>query len=442
LYLFAFAVNWRDEPPNAESQQLAAIAPRAPIPDEANAYVYVLGFAVPRVGDPAQVGASRAQWIRALAADASIPPSSDPYPGSAPEFQNVPEALAAVLTPCSTGDAGCVAAFEAASGTLRQALDEQRPLIERYRTLLGFGAWQEITTGDLRSPFVSYAEVGYARRLFLLDTWLIAVAGDAKEVRARLTADIAFWRMALASSAWLSSKSIATSYVGQNFVWGNLILRRLPPENRADGIPEAWRRALTQNERSMQRAFSSEWRVIDAAMRSMKRHGVLTPAPEGAKDPRSTFDRVLEPLALPLFQPQATVNRFAAMYVKLETLLDVPYSELGAALAHVPETDEPPHGVLGFTYNLLGHAFAPPEPSVFADYAVRVADLEGARRAAVLAVDLRVLKIPPELAGSMVALAASRDPYTGGPFPWTADPAMISFTGLERASVTRYRFLY
>ena len=77
-----------------------------------------------------------------------------------------------------------------------------------------------------------------------------------------------------------------------------------------------------------------------------------------------------------------------------------------------------------------------------ANNAARVADLEGGRRAALMAADLRVLKIPAELAGAMIPLAASRDPYTGGPFVWTADPPTVSFTGLERTSSTRHRFLY
>jgi hypothetical protein len=91
---------------------------------------------------------------------------------------------------------------------------------------------------------------------------------------------------------------------------------------------------------------------------------------------------------------------------------------------------------------LLGTALGTPQPELAANYALRVADLEGARRAAVLTVDLRLLKIPPELAGAMVALAASRDPYTGGPFAWTPEPAMVSFTGLERTNGTRHIFLY
>ena len=442
LYLFALAVNWRDQPPNAEALELAAAATPDPIPDSANAYVYVLGFAVPRVGDPALIGATRADWIRALAADTEIDRASDPYPGSAPEFQQIPEPLAAVLTPCSTPDASCVAAFDAATGTLREQLDAQRPLIERYRTLLGLRAWRDVTTSDARGPLASYAEVGYARRLFLLDTWLLAAAGDVNEVRARLETDLALWRMALAESDSLYSKIIAAAYVRQHFAWGNLILRRLPAERRADGVPEAWRKTLTAAERSLRRTLKNEWRVVNSSIQSMKAHGLAVPRPARVADPRSTFARVATQLELALLQPQATANRYAAVFAKLEKLVNLPYAELGAALEHAPEFDEPPTGVFAVTYNLLGNALATPDPSLLANYGVRIADLEGARRAAMLTVDLRVLKIPAELAGAMIPLAAVRDPYTGGPFAWTAEPATVSFTGLERGPGAHHTFLY
>ena len=440
LYVFALAVNWRDQPPSAEARAMAAVATPDPIADSANAYVYLLGFAVPRVGDPAIIGVARADWIRTLAADPEISSESDPYPGSAPDFGQVPEPLSAVLMPCGNPDAGCVAAFEAAAATLGQQLDEQRTLIERYRTLLNHHAWRDVTSGDVRSPLPPYAEVGYARRLFLLETWLLAAAGNATEVRTRLQADLAFWRMALAESDLLFGKTIAASYVNLNFLGGNLILRQLPPERRADGIPEAWRKPITDTERSIRRALANEWRIVSSTSLFMRDHDLRLPF-AGARQSRSVFQRVAARLELPLFKAQATINRYAAMYVKLEALLSVPYPELGAALAHAPETDEPPKGVLAVTYNVIGNALGNPEPLV-TNNAVRIADLEGARRAALIAADLRVLKIPPELARAMIPLAASRDPYTGGPFAWTDDPPTVSFTGLERTSRTRHKFLY
>ena len=439
LYVLALAVNWRDQPPNAEALELAAAAARDPIPDAMNAYVFALGFAAPRVADPAFVGGTRAEWIRALAANPDVNPASDPYPGSAPDFQQIPEPLAAVLTPCAAPDAACVMAFENAGSDLRAQLELQRSLIDRYRTLLGYRAWQEVTTGDLRGPLAPYAEVGYARRLFLLDTWLLAVTGDATEVRARLGADLALWRMVLAAADSLNGKGIASSFVGQHFTWGNLILRRLPPERRADGVPEGWRKSLTDAERSIHAAFVGELRYVNNTTLLLKRGPAASSA--GANQP-SMLDRVSTRLQLNLLQPQATANRYAAMLAKLEMLLKVPYAELGAALARAPETDDAPSGVLAATYNVAGNAIATPQPALLASYAARVADLEGARRAAVLTVDLRVLKIPAEFAGAMVPLAASRDPYTGGPFTWTAAPAMVTFTGLEPTNGTRHRFLY
>ncbi len=441
LYLFALAVNWRDQSPNAEALALAAAPIPDPIPDSANAYVYMLGFAVPPVGDPSVIGLTRADWIRTLAADPQIASASDPYPGSAPDFGQVPEPLSAVLMPCGNPDAACVAAFEAAAATLGQPLDEQRTLIERYRTLLNYHAWRDVTSGDVRSPLPPYADVGYARRLFLLETWLLAAAGNATEVRTRLEADLAFWRMALAESDLLFGKTIAASYVNLNFLWGNLILRQLPPERRADGVPEAWRRSITDTERSIRRAFAGEWRVVNASIRFMRDHDLALPRSD-VRQSRSVLERVAVELERPLFKPQATINRYAATYVKLEALLSVPYPELRAALARAPEADEPPKGVLAVTYNIVGNGLGNPDPSLLANYAVRIADLEGARRAALMAADLRLLKIPPELAGAMIPLAATRDPYTGGPFAWTADPATISFTGLERTSGTRHKFLY
>jgi hypothetical protein len=444
LYLFALAVNWRDQPPNAEALELAAAVPPEPIPDSANAYVYVLGFAVPRVGDPALIGATRAEWIRALAADITINRASDPYPGSAPEFQQIPEPLAAVLTPCSTPDAGCAAAFEAAAGTLRALLDEQRPLIERYRTMVGYRAWQEITTGDSRGPLTVYSEIRYTRQLLLLDTWLLAAAGDANEVRARLEADLAFWRMVLAESDTLLSKVIAARFVGLHFEWGNLILRTLPRERRADAVPAGWRKSLTDKERSMRRAFNYEWRVLRAAAQSMKAYGTGSPLAAGTRDVRSTRERIETWLFQPFVQAQDSLNRNAAELLQVDALLKTPYAELGAALARAPEIAHHETGVIAATYNFIGDALfeSPDRVAMLADYGARVADIEGVRRAALLTVDLRNLSIPAELAGTMIPVAAVRDPYTGGPFLWTAEPPTVTFTGLERRGSSRHPFLY
>jgi len=441
LYLFAFTVNWRDQPPNPEALELAAAPLPEPIPDSANAYVYLLGFAAPRVGDPVIVGTERADWIRALAANTEVDRASDPYPGSARDFQEIPEPLMAILAACGTPDAACVAAIEAADD-LRARIEEQRPLIERYRTLLGYRAWRDITTGDLRGPLMSYPEPHYAHRLFLLDTWLLAATGDAKQVESRLESDLAFWRMALAESDSLWSKIIAAGSVGIQFEWGNLILRKLPPERRADGVPASWRRTIADRERSMRRAFAYEWRFSRSALQSMKTYGTVFPPP-GTQDSRSLLERIETRLARPFLQVQDTLNRDAADISQVRAILDLPYAEMPAAFAHVPEIGRRETGIIAGTYNSLSSAlgFATADRvASFANYGARAADLEGVRRAALMTVDLRNLAVPAQLAGAMIPLAAVRDPYTGGPFGWTAEPPTVTFTGLEHRAA--HSFLY
>jgi hypothetical protein len=339
-------------------------------------------------------------------------------------------------------NAGCLAAIEAATAALPGALAEQHWLIDRYLTLLDYHAWQEIASADPRAPLLGGPH-GYPRWLFFLDTWLLAAAGDATQVSARLDADLVLWRMALAESDSLIGKGIAARRISEHFDWGNLILRRLPPERRADGVPAAWRKPVTDKERSMRRVFVGEWRSANDALQSMKTRGSPFPLPPDAQKSLSMYDRFNTAISLPLLQPQESANRDAAVLVKLDALLGVPYSDFKAAFARAPDLDARDSGVLAITYNIVGRALMGQDRAAYlADHAARVTDLEGARRAALLAADLRGLRLPAELVGAMIPLAAVRDPYTGGPFDWTTDPATVTFTGLERTTRARHSFLY
>lgn len=436
LYLFAYVVNFGDRPPSAEALELAAAPAPAPVEDTANGYVYLLGFGAMRDADPADLGAKRAAWIRKLATDYDVDLTSDPLPDTLVTLPPNPAPIDAILKVCETPTAECVAALEGATD-LRAALAEVDWRIARYRTLLAYRAWREVTTNDIRGPLGPYVLVRDPRRLYLLDTWLLAAAGDATQVNARLEADLAFWRLALAEADSLLGKAVAARYVGDHFAWGNAILRRLPPERRADGVPAAWRRALSDAERSLRRPLVNEWRFRDASFRSIKSTGLLFPLPKGTPDSRSAYDRFEMQLARPLLQVQDLANRDAAALLKLDGLLRVAYPELNAALARAPEVDAWESGILAVTYNIVGRALVGEgRAPLLANYGARIADLEGVRRAALMIADLRGLGIPPQLAGPMIPLAAVRNPYTGGAFEWHADSNTVTFTGLEHGDAT------
>ncbi len=442
LYAFALVVNLHDQPPSAEALELASAGPKTPVADADNAYVFLLGFDAPRDADPAALGAERAARIRDLAAQPERTLDPDLYPDEQAAFGVAPGPIRAALEICDSRNSNCVAALDAATADSGTALDEYRWQIDRYRTVLGYRAWREVTTGDLRGPLAAYQLARYPRRLFWLETWQLAAAGNAEQVRDRLDADLRLWRLALAEADSLFGKAIATSFVSEHFEWGNLLLRRLPPEQRAAAVPPVWRVALTDAERSLRRALIGEWRYSNRSLRFLKTHGLTMPLPPDIEDPRSAMDRLTTRLMLALLQPQASANRDATALLKLSRLLEAPYAQLADALERADEVDVQPSGVIGLTYNWFGNLMLGSGRAFLSDYGARVADLEGVRRAALLTAELRGLGAAPLLAGTMIPLAAARDPYTGGPFQWTSEPPTVGFTGLARATRAHHSFLF
>jgi hypothetical protein len=65
LYLVALGINWRDQPPSASVTKLHSLLEgRAPVADDENGYIYVLGFAAEGDTDPEELGRRRVAWLR------------------------------------------------------------------------------------------------------------------------------------------------------------------------------------------------------------------------------------------------------------------------------------------------------------------------------------------------------------------------------------------
>jgi hypothetical protein len=449
VYLAALAINWRDQAPSTEALALAADEPAAKsVADENNAYVYLLGFGANRDTDPPIVGRARAAWIRELRADPSVGIETDPGPKTLPDIEQLFEPLRD-LSCAIDGGATCFDALNAARDTIERVTAEQSWLIDRYRRLLSYSEWADVTSGDLRSVYPDVSAVLQGRRLYYLHAWLLAAAGEADGVRRALDADLDLWRLSLRDSSTVLSKMIAEGRVREHLAWGTLILRRLPPEARAAGIPASWRRPLSDDERSMQRAFRGEWRFAQSTMRAMT-SGAMTiggtrPSQSGGgKASLSALtERINNALATPFFKVQATLNDHAAALTRVESLIDVPYTELPYALARAHEVvNEKPNGLIDTTYNVIGRNLISVGREFMAGYGVRVADLEGERRAALLVAELRARDVPLNLIPAALELDAARDPYTGQPFIWIPERTAIAFVGLQSDSRGHFEFLY
>lgn len=156
----------------------------------------------------------------------------------------------------------------------------------------------------------------------------------------------------------------------------------------------------------------------------------------------SWSDRMAWHLLLPLWQPQDFSNRSAAILKRLVELFDVPYASIPDVLPESANVVDEFPWKFGGVYNLTGRLFASDGAFPFGRHLVRVSDLEGVRRAALLTALMREQKPPREFVAAIVLKTELTNPYTGEPFGWSEKTGEVVFIGLEKGERGEHRFRY
>ncbi|MEN1940782.1 hypothetical protein WCE39_06735 [Luteimonas sp. MJ174] len=405
-YLALLAINWNDEPPSAGTEQLVAMKrDRPPLADAANGYIHALGIAATADMDPVQLGGARNAYIETFVSTSA----ADGYPalpGRNAEYRagRSPEVVA-LAAACGDDHPACAETLGAHPGALAQWLASEQWLLDRYRRMLATAAWREAIPVDANTPLAGYQHALEGQKLHLLAAWQQALAPDPAAVRDLLEQDLVFWREVLASSDLLISKMVAVAAVRRNFAFGNLALRELPRDLASAAVPPSWRQPLTLAERSLARPLGGEWQVIGASLR-------MAMSPEAQAGAAAGL---AERLQRPLFKEQATLNLFAARMLHLGAMSELPYRDVGQALEGLPQSEE---GALqGLRpYNLVGAVMASVPAPTYVNYIARISDLEGERRAVLLAATLRGAGIQRDDMAAAVRDAPLRGPYDEAPF--------------------------
>lgn len=440
LYAFMLVVNRSDRPPSAAASRLdQVVAQLAQARDQDNGFVPVMGFDAGVGQDPVALGMQRIAWTRQVTAknNADLPrafPATDQRPRPEPTA-----AMKALGAACKFVEAGCHAALEGGADTIDAWLAADGALLERYQGLLLRPAWRETAAIDARLPGPPFARVLDGQRLLLLQAWRDAGRGDAASVNRLLQRDGVFWRMVLASSDTLIPKVIARTAVARNFRWGSLIIRRLPLAAAAAGVPGHWQQEITVQERSLLQATAGEYRYIaqtDAYYYGDRR------AETGSPSGRGEVDDMLFNLMRPTFQPQDYKNRYAETATAVSDMLDVPYPAFPAAVQRARALVRTTYGKAHDQpfYNWPGNVLLAYHLPDYTAYSILFADLEGVRRLALLAVQLRVQKVAPADMARQLAQSPLRNPYNGQPFAWS-EGALV-FVGLQDLPSGRHAILY
>lgn len=450
VYLTALAMNRHDRAPSAEVRAMAALLDELPeVADEDNGYVYLLGFGAPRGTDPWQTGAERADRIRAMRASYDSSRQDDPH-SEALDLGPPPGADASAWREaCYRAERQCFEALTAAPGaSIADWLEERDWALARYERLLSYSRWRDIETYDSRGPFARHNDAYRAQRIWFIDAWRRAGEGDVAGVRERLRADLELWRLALAESSTYLSKLLAAGLVQRHFEWANIVLKRLPSDSVLAAVPDSWRTSMTRAERSMRRALSGELRFVRNTMEAMDAGRGAYPSPEGVDGSPGWMTRLEQQMWRALLQPGDFTNKRARQFRGYIDAADAPYERFADALEQARVSAVGHARAAGWQdalYNVVGdHLLRLDDGAlgVYANGTARAGDLEGVRRAALLAAELRSRRVVPAQVARELARAALRDPYTGDPLRWDAASGAIVFVGLARSNAGRYAMRY
>jgi hypothetical protein len=235
---------------------------------------------------------------------------------------------------------------------------------------------------------------------------------------------------------------IAVAALNRIFGVGNLVLRRLPAELQLQSMPQEWTTQLTDDERSLLRCFVGEWVFGDHVLRQIVRAVSLRKVLDWESG-AAFADELLGRALLPLYQEQDVSNHRAEMFIRATEAMNVPFDQIPKGLERADAIFADPTGEgAPFTrlYNPVGDLVLWANGSGRNSYGARVMDIEGVRRAAVLAVELRSRKVTVQAVAAQLAASTVRTPYTGAAFMWDSDEQAIVFIGLEQSERGRHAF--
>ena len=415
----AFAWLWLSHLPNQQARKFEALYASRPTLDDAdNAFLDVYGFDAPAGVDAHAHGAQRISWLRKLHRDAEQA-GDDPGNDDLESSRLRTRAARQIFESCQESRArDCAQATRQV--TEDQLLSTQEELmLGRYRIVLGRAGWREEMWHSASDPLPRYTGVLDAQRISLIRLRPASLRGDTAAIREALQRDLVFWRRVQKSTDGLIGKMIAIAAIRHHFTYGSLLLRELPPDQVMAAVPPSWQEPLSDEERSMWRVMAGEYAFSRAATRDMYTEPGVNPGEISSE----TLERVLGHIRRRV-EPPRMLNEIALLYASTARNFEVPLDQYlqasGAVVAASRDQDQ---------------------ATQIARYALRVGDIEGMRRVALLVAQLRSHSVPEADVPAELQKSALRTPFEKQPFGWDSTESAVAYEGhmgSRRALVLAY----
>ena len=401
--------------PCEEARQLEALfRQREKAPDPGNAYLDVFGFSAPADQDAHEHGQRRIAWL----IEAQQFPDrvgDDPAHDDLRISQSRTPAGDRIADACG-GDSprACVEAI-ASVGSGKPLSRYEELLLARYETLLDRTDWFESLPPAVENPLPAYADVMEAQRIRLIRLRLAAANARNDSIRDALDRDLVFWRRMMRSSDTLIAKMIAVAGIRRHFTYANLVLRELPADRVLAALPASWHRPASEDELAMWRVMAGEYAFARSAVRQALDDDLPLSGDEGGDDSEEGIPARILGKFMRRVAPPRMLNQHARRLFRLCEAYGT------APLERYPQVRE----------TLLAED-PPGDHGDFTLYPLRVASIEGMRRASLLVAQLRGRGVAAAEVADELEKSELRRAFDGRPFTWNASEGAVVHRGPEK----------
>jgi len=429
LFVVAWTVNLRDEPPTPESQALR-VPPLNPYAPEDNIYVGLAGLDAPPGESVTVTGLARIERFNRQIDLASQDPRPETLGGVATQDPGPRLEFTGDVGFCEPLNRSVWADAPAHKTDIAQLLADNAELYQRYVGLHRRPGFHETARPSITAPPV-YFSTAPIRKLFLANAALKLRTGEPGVQRAGLadlTDDVRLWRAALTGRGALISKMIAIAYLeGDYLVLADMIAdpQAAVPLGAADSdlmVP-----LFALGDWNIGSTFAEEFRAEVATLEQLQRASATgLPVPERYPGDIlfQSWNRAENLAGAHFFKLHATENLFArnaAQLVVSAAADPAAFTAKSRQPVVSPPASEHPWRVW-LSYNPIGQILAAIPAQGLTGYAPRAWDGAALQRLVRLSYEIRRQGIEP--AGLPAFLARhpewSTHPGDGRPFQWDA----------------------
>lgn len=327
---------------------------------------------------------------------------------------------------CGRDATGCLDRYRAKTTDIEKQVRENKVLLERYHSLYRYPHFHETIKPRYYAPL--FYDPGSVSNLARAQYALHALRGNPSLALRQLHDDTIFWRRILIETRGLVGKMLAVAAIQRNAQLTSEIVARYSIDKTTLALVAQAVLPLTDHERDLTKVYRNEFAM------TMHFFSTLSKEERVQCTTESIYDCAIDKLTRTfLFKPNATINQNFENIGRIAARSRLSAAEFLKDTKEIA-SDQYDRNWLSswhFAYNPVGKILNAIAEPAYANYTVRIHNLDGFLRLVSLSLAARQQSVRDADMPKFLARESLGNPYTDEPMSWEADKRTIYFYGMS-----------